>query len=136
MKFANREENFRHLQICIQIESHLIHIHKVSPKREWYLILDEEDHIISSPLPEITMAQKARGGRYRNPDIMWWKDGLHILEIDGIIHHIKSANTAKRNKIYKNNNCKFIVIEIFEMIDGKIKNKSIESILQELDSKI
>ena len=135
-KFTNKEENFRHLQICIQIESYLIHNHNVSPKREWYLILDGEDHIISSPLPEITLAQKSRCNKYRNPDLMWWNGGLYILEIDGVIHHIKSANTEKRNNIYKNNNCKFIVIETFEIINGKVKNKSIESILKELDSKI
>ena len=106
------------------------------PKREWFLILDHEDRIIGLPRYEITLAEKSRKERYRNPDLLWWDNGLVILEVDGYVHYVKSANTEKRNNIYKNNNCKFMVIETFEMIDGKVKNKSIEKILKELDDKL
>ena len=136
MKFYNREENFRHLQICIEIERHLIKKYKLLPKREWFLILDHEDRIIGLPRYEITLAEKSRKERYRNPDLLWWDNGLVILEVDGYVHYVKSANTEKRNNIYKNNNCKFMVIETFEMIDGKVKNKSIEKIIKELDEKM
>ena len=136
-RFTNKEENFRHLQICIQLESYLIHSHNVIPKREWYIILDNEDHIIGVPTFEITLAQKSRKEKYRNPDIIWWNNGLWVLEVDGVVHHIKSANTEKRDNIYKNNNCKYIVLNTFEMSDkGKIINRKIEDMISELDSKI
>lgn len=135
-KFTNKEENFRHLQICIQIESYLIHTHNLQPRREWYLIFDHEDHIIGVPQFEITLAQKNRKEKYRNPDLLWWDDSLWILEIDGVVHHIKSANTEKRDKIYQNNNVKYIVIKTYEMGEKKIINRSIEDIIIELDMKI
>ena len=135
MKFTNKEETQRHLQICIAIESHLIK-KGLLPKREWYLVLDQEDRIVGLPRYEITRAEKLRRERYRCPDILWWDDGLWILEVDGYVHYVKSSKTEKRNKIYKNNNCHFIIIETFEMIDGKVKNKSIEKILKELDDKL
>lgn len=134
-KFTNKEENFRHLQICIQIESYLIHTHNLLPKREWYIIFDSEDHIIGIPRFEITEAQKKRKEKYRNPDILFWDNGLWVLEIDGFVHHIKSENTEKRDKIYKQNNCKYIVIKTYEMKD-KVINRSIEDIISELDEKI
>lgn len=136
-KFTNKEENFRHLQICIQLESYLIHNYNLLPKREWYIILDKEDHIIGIPTFEITLAQKSRKEKYRNPDLLWWNNGLWILEVDGYVHYIKSENTEKRDNIYENNNCKYIKIDTFEINDnGKIINRSIEDIIKELDSKI
>ena len=135
MKFTNKEETQRHLQICIAIESHLIK-KGLLPKREWYLVLDQEDRIVGLPRYEITQAERLRREKYRCPDILWWNDGLYILEVDGYVHYVKSSKTEKRNTIYKNNNCHFIIIETFEMIDGKVKNKSIEKIIKELDSKM
>jgi hypothetical protein len=136
-RFYNREETQRHLKICIEIERHLIEKYKLLPKREWFLILDHEDHIIGLPRYEITVAEKARKERYRNPDLLWWDNGLVILEVDGYVHYVKSANTEKRNKIYKNNNCKFMVIETFELNEkGKVVDKPIENIIKELESKI
>lgn len=136
-KFTNKEESFRHLQICIQLESYLIHNHNVIPHREWYLILDHEDRIIGSPRFEITNAQKSRKEKYRNPDLLWWNNGLWILEVDGYVHHIKSANTEKRDTIYNNNNCKYIKINTFKLNDkGKVINKEIGEMIKELDDKI
>lgn len=77
-----------------------------------------------------------RKQKYRNPDLIWWDNGLVIMEVDGYVHYVKSANTEKRNQIYKNNNCKFIVIETFEMGKTKVVNKSLEKILKEVDEKI
>jgi len=108
------------------------------PRREWYLVLDQEDRIVGLPRFEITEAQKLRREKYRCPDLMWWNNGLWILEVDGYVHYIKSEKTNDRNEIYHNNNCKFIVIETFELLEGKTKvsNRSIESILREVDEKI
>ena len=138
MKFYNKEENQRHLQICIEIERHLIK-KGLLPKREWFLILDHEDHIIGLPRYEITVAEKARKNKYRNPDIIWIDSfGLWILEIDGLVHYIKSGKTSKRNNIYENNNCNFIILETFELKENssKIINKPMEKLISELDCKI
>ena len=134
-KFTNLEENQHHLKTCVEIERHLIK-KGLLPKREWYIILDQEDHIIGLPTFEITHAQKSRNEKYRNPDLLWWDNGLWILEVDGVVHHIKSANTEKRDNIYKNNNVKYIVIQTYEMGEKKIVNKKIENILKEVDDKI
>ena len=134
-KFTNKEETQHHLKICIEIERHLIK-KGLLPKREWFLILDHEDKIIGIPKYEITEAEKMRKQKYRNPDLIWWDNGLVIMEVDGYVHYVKSANTEKRNQIYKNNNCKFIVIETFEMGKTKVVNKPIEKILKEVDEKI
>ena len=137
-RFYNREENQRHLKICIDIERHLIKKYNLIPHREWFIILDNEDKFIGDPKHEITLAQKNRKERYRNPDLLW-HDGkqLHILEVDGWVHYLKSAKTEKRNKIYKNNDCKFIVIETFELNEkGKVIDKPIETIISELDKRI
>ena len=136
MKFYNKEETQHHLKICIAVARHLVNNHSLCPKREWYLILDQEDRIVSIPQFEITIAQKARGERYRNPDIIWWDNGLWICEVDGYVHHVKSGNTEKRDKIYRNNNCKYIVIQTYEMGKTRVVNRSIESIINELDYKI
>ena len=136
MKFYNKEETFHHLKICIEIESHLIK-KGFNPKREWYLVLDQEDRIVGLPRFEITQAERLRRERYRCPDILWWNNGLWILEVDGMIHYIKSENTSKRDKIYMNNNCKYIVLNTYEInMNGKIINRSIENIIKELDIKI
>lgn len=137
MKFYNKEETQHHLKVCIAVKNHLINKHNIMAKREWYIILDDEDKIIGSPLPGITIAQKSRKQKYRNPDLLWyWGENLYILEIDGFVHYTKSSKTEKRNTIYKNNNCHFIIIETFELVNGKVKNKPIEKILKELDEKI
>ena len=78
---------------------------------------------------------------YRNPDLLWWNNGLWILEVDGYIHHLKSGKTKKRNKIYENNNCKFITVETYELGDrmlknNRVKNRTIESIINDVDMKI
>ena len=135
MKFYNKEETQHHLKVCIEIEKHLIK-KGLLPKREWYLVLDQEDRIVGLPRFEITQAERLRRERYRCPDILWWNNGLYILEVDGYVHYVKSSKTEKRNTIYKNNNCKFIVIETFELVNGKVKKKSIQNILKELDEKI
>ena len=98
--------------------------------------MDQEDRIIGLPRYEITQAEKLRRERYRCPDILWWNNGLWILEIDGYVHHIKSEKTEKRNEIYKNNNCIFITINTYEMGETRIKNRKIEDIINELDDKI
>ena len=136
VKFHNREETQHHLRVCIAVAKHLVSNHGLCPKREWYIILDREDRIVSIPQFEITKAQALRKEKYRNPDLLWWDNGLWICEIDGYVHHIKSANTEKRDNIYKNNNCKYIVIETFEMGKTRVVNRSIESIINELDYKI
>ena len=133
-KFTNKTETFHHLKVCIAIEKHLIS-KGFQPRREWYLVLDHEDRIIGLPRFEITQAEKLRRERYRCPDIMYWNNGLWIIEIDGYIHHIKSEKTNKRNEIYRNNNCNFIIIETFEIKDGssRVTNKPIEKIINEVD---
>lgn len=137
MDFYNKTENLHHLKICIAIEKHLIS-KGLQPRREWYLVLDQEDRIVGLPRFEITEAQKLRCERYRCPDLMWWNNGLWILEIDGFIHYVKSEKTKKRNEIYHNNNCHFIIIETFELLEGKtrVSNRPIEKIIRELDEKI
>ena len=136
-KFTNKEETQHHLKICIEIERHLIRKYNVLPRREWYLVLDQEDRIIGLPRFEITQAEKLRREKYRCPDILYWDNGLWIIEVDGLVHYIKSEKTEKRNKIYKNNNCHFIVLETFELNDkGKVVNRKIENIISELDKKI
>ena len=136
-KFTSKTETFHHLKICLAIEKHLIS-KGFQPRREWYLVLDHEDRIVGLPRYEITQAERLRCEKYKCPDIIWWNNGLWVLEVDGVIHHIKSNKTKQRNTIYKNNNCKFIVLETFELLEGKTKvsNRSLESILKELDEKI
>jgi hypothetical protein len=131
-KFTNREETQRHLKICLSLKSHL-QKKNLLVHREWYLILDNEDRIIGIPTYEITHEQKSRKEKYRNPDLMWWNDGLWILEVDGLIHRIKSHNTEKRDRIYQNNNCKYIVIETFDEFE---KPRKIDDMIDELDKKI
>jgi hypothetical protein len=108
MNFTNREETQFHLKVELALKSHIQKTYDVSVKREWYILLDKEDHIIDIPKENISDAQKKRKESYRNPDLLWWDDGLWILEVDGYVHHLKSGKTAKRNKIYNNNHCKFI----------------------------
>lgn len=134
-RFTNKEETQHHLKICIEIERHLIK-KGLLPKREWYLVLDQEDRIVGLPRFEITQAEKLRREKYRCPDIMFWDNGLWILEIDGFVHYVKSSKTEKRNQIYQRNNCNFIIIETFELVGDKVKNKNIEKILKEVDDKI
>ena len=136
-KLYNREETQHHLKVCLAIENHLIS-KGFQPRREWYLVLDHEDRIVGLPRFEITQAEKLRRERYRCPDIIWWNNGLWVLEVDGFVHYVKSEKTKKRNEIYRHNNCNFIVIETFELLEGKTKvsNRSIEDIIKELDEKI
>lgn len=148
MNFTNREETQFHLKVELAIKSHLMvrnylaiqPIHKNIPyrliHREWYVLLDKEDHIIDIPKEYISDAQKKRKESYRNPDLLWWDDGLWILEVDGYVHHIKSGKTEKRNKIYGNNHCKFITVDTYEMGKNRVVNRSIENIIKEVDKKI
>jgi len=136
VNFYNREETQFHLKACIAIKNHLWKKHNILAHREWYVILDNEDRIVGLPRYEITEAQKARKEKYRNPDLLWWNNGLWILEVDGYVHHIKSAKTKTRNEIYENNNIVFLIVETFEMGKTQIKNKSIENIIQEVDTLI
>lgn len=100
------------------------------------MFLDNEDIIRGIPVPYITKRQKDRKEKYRNPDIIWWDNGLWVLEVDGYVHHIKSGKTETRNKVYENNNVKFIAIETFHMVNGRVKSRSIEDIKKELDLRI
>lgn len=135
-KFTNREENQFHLNVCIEIEKRLIHYHNVMPKREWYLILDREDKFIGMPRYEIINSDILRNERYRCPDLLWWDNGLWVLEVDGYVHYIKSEKTEKRNKIYRNNNCHFITVDIYEMGKTRVQNRKIDDIIKEVDMKI
>jgi hypothetical protein len=135
-RFTNREETQHHLQVCLQLKSHISKKFSVPVHREWYIILDHEDKFADVPQFEITNAQKARKNRYRNPDLIWFKNGLWILEVDGYVHHIKSEKTSDRNKIYHNNNCKFLTVETYEIVGSTVKNKPIEKIIKEFDEKI
>jgi hypothetical protein len=58
------------------------------------------------------------------------------LEVDGYIHHLKSEKTAKRNKIYKSNRCKFISVDTFEMGKTRVQNRKIDNIIKDVDIKI
>ena len=98
--------------------------------------MDKEDNITEIPKQHISQSQKKRKESYRNPDLLWWDNGLWILEVDGYIHYIKSAKTEKRNKIYRNNNVKFITVDTYEMGKTKVVNRTIESIINDVDSKI
>ena len=124
------------MKVCIAIEKHLIHKYKLVPRREWYLVLDHEDRIIGMPRYEITQVEKLRSERYRCPDLIWYDNGLWILEVDGFVHHLKSSKTEKRNEIYRNNNCNFLIINTYEMGKTRVINREIESILLELDKKM
>ena len=136
MKFTNREENQFHLRVEIAIKSYIQRTYNVIVKREWYILLDNEDHIIDIPRENITHAQRIRKESYRNPDLLWWDNGLWILEVDGSIHHRKSWKTKKRNNIYNNNNCKFIIVDTYEMGKTRVQNRTIESIINDVDMKI
>jgi hypothetical protein len=132
-KFTNKEETQFHLQVCISLKTHIQKKYNLIVHREWYIILDNNDKIVGIPTQYITEAQKARREKYRNPDLLWWNNGLYILEVDGYVHHIKSGKTEKRNDIYKNNNVKFMTVNTYEMGKNSVKNRSIESIINEVD---
>jgi len=136
MNFTNREETQFHLNVELAIKSHIQKTYGVIVRREWYILLDKEDHIIDIPKEHISDAQKKRKESYRNPDLLWWDNGLWILEVDGYVHHLKSEKTAKRNKIYNKNNCKFITVETYEMGKTRVQNRSIENIIKDVDIKI
>lgn len=133
MNFTNREETQFHLRVELAIKSHIQKNYNVLVKREWYILLDREDHIIDIPREHITEAQRKRKESYRNPDLLWWNNGLWILEVDGYIHHLKSGKTAKRNNIYNNNNCRFITIPTYEMGEKRVQNRLIENIIKDVD---
>ena len=136
MNFTNREETQFHLRVELAIKSHIQKTYDVSVKREWYILLDNEDRIIDIPKQHISDAQRKRKESYRNPDLLWWDDGLWILEVDGYVHHLKSGKTEKRNRIYENNNCKFISVETYEMGKTRVQNRTIENIIKDVDKKI
>ena len=136
MNFYNREETQFHLKVELAIKSHIQKTYSVIVRREWYILLDKEDHIIDIPKENISQAQKKRKESYRNPDLLWWDNGLWVLEVDGYVHHIKSGKTEKRNKIYENNNLKFITVKTYKMGKTGIQNRTIESIINDVDKKI
>ena len=135
VNFTNREETQFHLAVELAIKSHIQKEYKVKVLREHFLILNREDKIVSRPLEAITAAQKARRELYRCPDLCWIdeKFQLWILEVDGYVHHIKSGNTEKRNKIYEGNNCKFITVDTYEMGKTRVGNRKIENIINDVD---
>lgn len=132
-RFTTKEENQHHLQVCIALASHLTRHYNFIVHREWFIVLDNEDKFVGIPRYEITEYEKSRKNKYRNPDLMWCDNGLWILEVDGYVHYIKSAKTDDRNNIYKNNDCKFLTIDIYEMVGDKVKNKPLTKIIDELD---
>ena len=136
MNFTNREETQFHLKVELALKTHIQKKYNVGVKREWYILLDKEDHITEIPKQHISYAQKKRKESYRNPDLLWWDNGLYILEVDGYIHYLKSEKTAKRNKIYRNNNVKFITVDTYEMGKTRVVNRTIESIINDVDMKL
>jgi len=136
MNFYNKEETQFHLKVCIELKNHIQRKYKFWVHREWYLILDDEDIIRGVPQEHITEDQKLRREKYRNPDLLWWNNGLWILEVDGYVHHKKSANTEKRDNVYQKNNCKYLVVKTYEMGKTKVINRSIQSIIDEVDLKL
>ncbi len=136
LNFTNREETQFHLRVELAIKSHIQQTYGVIVRREWYILLDNEDHIIDIPKEHISDAQRKRKESYRNPDLLWWDNGLWILEVDGYIHHLKSGKTATRNKIYENNNVKFITVDTYEMGDKRVQNRKIENIIKDVDMEI
>ena len=136
INFTNREETQFHLKVELALKAHIQKKYNVLVKREWYVLLDKEDKITDIPKQHISQAQKKRKESYRNPDLLWWDNGLWILEVDGYVHYIKSEKTEKRNKIYRNNNLNFITVDTYEMGKTRVVNRDIENIIKDVDMKI
>ena len=106
--------------IQIEVINHIIKISGLtrrSIKREWYLgYMGEPRHV--KPYEYITRKQVEAGITLRNPDIMILDKYCRVacvVEIDGAIHDIKTAKTAKRNIQYEAMDIPYFVLNLADL---------------------
>jgi hypothetical protein len=113
----------------IQIASYLRQKYKVKVKREPYLIFNVNNKLIK--IKESVTKADLNDCSVKNPDLLWIdKYGMWIAEIDGAVHDRKIQKTLERNRLFRSNNIKLIVVnladckelgvDIYEYIDSEI----------------
>tara|TARA_R110002167_G_scaffold321710_1_gene527605 strand:+ start:353 stop:844 length:492 start_codon:yes stop_codon:yes gene_type:complete len=113
----------------IQIASYLRKKYKIKVKREPYLIFNVNNKLIK--IKESVTKADLNDCSVKNPDLLWIdKYGMWIAEIDGAVHDRKIQKTLERNRLFRSNNIKLIVVnladckelgvDIYEYIDSEI----------------
>ena len=113
----------------IAIASYLRKKYKTKVKREAYLIFNIDNKLIK--IKEYVSKADLNDCSVKNPDLLWIdKYGMWIVEVDGAVHDRKVEKTLERNRLFRNNNIKLIVVnladckelelDIYEYIDNEI----------------
>ena len=113
----------------IAIASYLRKKYKVAIKREAYLVFNIDNKLIK--VKESVTKADLNDCTVKNPDLTWIdKYGMWIVEVDGAVHDRKIQKTLERNRLFRSNNIKLIVVnladckelgvDIYEYIDSEI----------------
>ena len=113
----------------IAIASYLRKKYKTKVKREAYLIFNIDNKLIK--IKDYVTKADLNDCSVKNPDLLWIdKYGMWIVEVDGAVHDRKVEKTLERNRLFRNNNIKLIVVnladckelelDIYEYIDNEI----------------
>ena len=113
----------------IAIASYLRKKYKVAIKREAYLVFNIDNKLIK--VKESVTKADLNDCTVKNPDLTWIdKYGMWIVEVDGAVYDRKIQKTLERNRLFRSNNIKLIVVnladckelgvDIYDYIDSEI----------------
>lgn len=100
----------------IALSAHIKRKWKQMVKREWYLLFDENYHLMGFA-PTVT---KREHDMYivRNPDLFWIDSKTvqpWICELDGAVHRNRYKKDKRRNEIYQSAGINLVILQLFEM---------------------